>query len=214
MKPRRRRLNLEQQRWVRDWWRALQPREKDDKPLPPQLWPMGRGERAQLRRCANAEALLFHPATLLLAERLIELDGERGALPDRADSYENVAWVAGVLAEVKADQPDGKTLAWHLGREVGQARKPMSTLRFQNLQRAMLPADLFVQWRRAVQLADGKADVALLADDLLSWLIELGRSPARASDGVKFHWACDYYLSDRDRAAAAEKDAFNQEIPA
>jgi len=204
MKPRKPRLNEDQRRWVRNWWQALQPRQENDEPLPGELWAMGRGERARLRRCGDAEALLAHAATLLLAERLIALDDGKGFLPDRAVSYERVAWIAGVLAVVKADVQDDRTLAWRLGHGVGDERPKMSELRFRAMQRCSAVNDLFRHWRRAVQLADGSVDVVRLADDLLSWQSELGQSAARASDGVKFHWACDYYLTKRDQAAAGE----------
>ncbi|MCY1462341.1 hypothetical protein D9M71_801050 [compost metagenome] len=64
-----------------------------------------------------------------------------------------------------------------------------------------------------MQLADGKADVAQLADDLLAWLIEGERPVARASDGVKFRWAYDYYLTNWEQAAAAEPES-NKELTA
>lgn len=207
MKSRRFKLNAEQQRWVRNWWKALQPRVEGDAALPGVLWAMGRGERAQLRRCADAEALLSHSATLLLAQRLIELNDEKGPVPDLPISYERLAWVAGVLAVVKEDIHDGKSLALLLGTAAGNERPIMSELRFKMLQRSTSLADLFVQWRRAVQLAGGVLDVARLADDLLNWQIDLERVSARASDGVKFHWACDYYLSSRDRDAAKDVES-------
>ncbi|EQM72185.1 hypothetical protein L686_06030 [Stutzerimonas stutzeri MF28] len=171
---------------------------------------MGRGERAQLRRCADADELLGYASTLLLAERLIALDEGR-VLPDEPYSYERLAWVAGVLAMVKSDTRDGKSLAWRLGHGAGHDRPKMSELRFKALQRSPGMPDLFRHWRRAVQLADCEMDVVRLADDLLSWQFELGRSPVRASDGVKFRWACDYYLSARDRAAIDQTES-NKEI--
>lgn len=204
MRSRKFRLNEAQQRWVHDWWKALQPRVEGDAALPGALWAMGRGERAQLRRCADAEELLGHAATLLLARQLIELNDEKGPLPDTSLSYEQLAWVAGVLAVVKDDARDGRSLALLLGNAAGNERPVMSELRFESLQRSTALPDLFVQWRRAVQLAGGVVDVARLADDLLGWQRELGRVSARASDGVKFHWACDYYLSTRDRDAAKD----------
>ena len=204
MKPSKPRLNEAQQRWVRDWWRALQPREEGDSPLPGELWAMGRGQRAQLRRCADVDELLVHAATLLLADRLVALNGERGALPDDPRSYERAAWVAGVLALVKTDLDDGRSLAWHLGENSGKERSPMSELRFKTLQRSRNSLELFKQWRRAVQLAGGQADVARLADDLLSWQIESAAPGMPASQGVKFRWAYDYYLSAREQGAAQD----------
>lgn len=206
-------LNNAQQSWVRDWWRALQPRSDGEAALPGELWAMGRGERAHLRRCSDAEELLAHAATLLLAQRLVALGDGKGNLPDTARSYEQLAWVAGVLAVVKDDTRDGKSLAFTLGNAAGNVRPKMSELRFRSLQRASSVADLFRQWRRAVQLAGAAVDVARLADDLLRWQAELGQAGARASDGVKFHWACDYYLSARERAAT-EEPASNKEISA
>lgn len=208
MRPRNPRLKeARQQQWVRDWWRALQPRQEGDAPLPGELWAMGRGERAQLRRCVDAEELLGHAATLLLADRLIAL----GALPDEARSYERLAWVAGVLATVKQDSDDGESLACHLGHHAGTERPKMSELRFKALQRSACLPDLLRHWRRAVRLAEYKADVVQLADDLLSWQIEMGRSNAHASNSVKFRWAYDYYLSARERAAAETPES-NKEI--
>lgn len=211
MRPRKFKLNEAQHRWVRDWWRALQPRGEGDEPLPGELWAMGRGERAQLRRCGDANELLGHAATLLLTVRLVALNSEKGPLPDDARSYERMAWVAGVLAVVKDDLRDDLSLAWHLGHGADSDRPAMSDLRFRAMQRGSSIQELFVHWRRAVQLARGKVDVARLADDLLSWQIELGQSASQASNGVKFHWAYDYYLSARDRAAAKEPE-FNKEM--
>lgn len=136
MRPRKLKLNDAQQHWVRDWWRALQPRGEGDAPLPGPLWAMGRGERAQLRRCADADELLGHASTLLLAERLIALD-EGGCLPDEPYSYERLAWIAGVLAMVKNDVRDGKSLAWRLGHGAGHDRPKMSELRFKAMQRSL-----------------------------------------------------------------------------
>lgn len=210
---RKAKLNEAQQRWVREWWQALQPRVEGDAALPGILWAMGRGERARLRRCSDAEELLAQAATLLLAQRLIVLDGGKGGLPDMPRSYEQVAWVAGVLAMVKEDTRDGKSLVFALGNAAGNERPKMSDVRFKSLQRSTRMPDLFLQWRRAVQLNGAAVDVVRLADDLLRWQAELGQTGTRASEGVKFQWACDYYLSARERAAT-EEPASNKEISA
>lgn len=209
MKPRKPKLNLAQRSWVQDWWRALQPRAEGDAPLPGDLVHLGRGERARLRRCTDAQELLTHAASLQLANRLIALNGEGYLLRDQASSYEQLAWVAGVLAHVKEDLRDDRSLAWLLGNGAGNERPLMGDLRFRTLQRCAAVPDLFVHWRRAVQLANGKVDVARLADDLLSWQWELRQFVQRASDSVKFHWACDYYLSPRDASAATLSDPSN-----
>lgn len=201
MRPRKPSLNEAQRRWVCDWWRALQPREPGSEPLPGELASLGRGDRARLRRCTDTDELLLEPASHLLARWLIAL-----GLADVPASYECLARVAGILAKVKVDARDGLSLARHLGNASGEERAPMSELRFKRLQRTRNPDDLYLQWLRAVQLADGKADVAQLADDLLTWQLELEQSATRASDGVRFRWAYDYYLNARDRAAAEEPE--------
>lgn len=212
MRPRKPNLNNAQHDWVRKWWRALQPREAGSEALPAALVGMGRGERARLRRCATADELLSEPSALLLADGLIA-DGERWPLSKKAVTYERLALVAGVLAKVKEDVRDQRSLAWRLGNGSGGERAAMSELRFKRLQRTEDIDDLFLQWRRAVQLADGRADVAQLADDLLTWLLELGQSTSRGSDSVKFRWAYDYYLSARDRAAAEAPEANKEPTP-
>lgn len=213
MRPRRPRLDEAQQRWVQDWWRALQPRSEGDASLPAELWAMGRGERARLRRCEGVDELLTQAATLVFAQRLVALDGGKGALLDDARSYERLAWVAGVLALVKNDLRDETSLAWHLGHGAGNDRPRMSELRFKAMQRSSSLEGLFIHWRRAVQLAGCTVDIARLADDLLSWQIEQDYASTRASQGVKFYWAHDYYLSTRERAASKEIE-FNKETSA
>ncbi|MFC3609537.1 type I-E CRISPR-associated protein Cse2/CasB [Stutzerimonas tarimensis] len=204
MKPGKKYLNKAQRQWVQDWWRALQPQRADDKPLPYELGGLDRGDRAELRRCTGADQLLERSATFLLADRLIALSDDRHRLSDNPQTYERLALVAGVLAGVREDRRDGLNLSRHLGAQTRDERPAMSELRFRRLQRAQDQTDLYLQWKRAVQLADSKADVAQLAEDLLGWLCELGETPLRASDAVKFRWAHDYYLSARDRAAAEE----------
>ena len=58
---RKTKLNEAQQRWVRDWWQALQPRVEGDAALPGILWAMGRGERARLRRCWTKRVMRKSP---------------------------------------------------------------------------------------------------------------------------------------------------------
>lgn len=195
MKPRKFKMSERQRQWVRDWWRSLQPREQDKDDLPGELRGQGRSDRARLRRCMTAEELLSNSATLLFARRLIALGGDSKTFSDESRVYEQLAWVAGALAHVKEDLDDDKTLASHLGKASGGERPAMSELRFKALQATSMTEDYFLQIRRAIQLADRKTDVARLADDLFVWQLERGKSASRASSGVKFHWAYDYYLS-------------------
>ena len=201
MKPPKTQLNQTQHTWVREWWRALQPRAESDAPAQGVLARLGRGARAQLRRCNAASALLAQPGTLVFAQGLIQRNPDR--LPDEAITYERLAWVAAVLSRVKDDVPDGKSLAWHVGKASEYEHEAMSERRFKAMLRCTHVPDLLTHWRRAVQLTDGKVDVARLADDLLAWQIELSRAhdghAPRASDGIRFHWAFDYYLSAKEQ---------------
>lgn len=208
-------LDEEQRQWVRHWWRALQPRAAEDKPLPSMLAGLGRGGRARLRRCGDLDELLAEPAVYLLAERLIELDRQKDwrCLFDEADAHAHLALIGGILAQVREDSRDGLSLAEHLGKLVGTERRVMSESRFKRLQRSRDLDDLYLQWRRAVKQVDGKVDVGWLANDLLAWLLERAQPPGRASDGVKFRWAYDYYLSKREQAAA-EEPVSNKELSA
>ena len=205
-------MSDKQLQWVRDWWRSLQPREQDKDALPGELRGQGRADRARLRRCENVEELLSNSATLLFARRLIALGGGSKVFSDESKTYEQLAWVAGALALVKEDPHDDRTLAFRLGKALGGERPAMSELRFQSLQAATTTEDYFPQIRRAIQLADRKTDVARLADDLFAWQLERGQSALRASSGVKFHWAYDYYLSAGQKAAADEPESIKENL--
>lgn len=209
MTNRRSMLDDVQRAWVRDWWRALQPPKPDSPPVPPMLAGLDRGARARLRRGNDADDLLRERSVYLLAERLIALDAQRQwkHLADTSQAHLWIALVAGVLAHVNGkpvDPPDGLSLARRLGHAAESERPPMSELRFKRLLKAEDEIDLLRQWRRAVKLADGKTDVAQLADDLLSWQVEQAQPSPRASDSIKFRWAYDYYLNKREQKAAGE----------
>lgn len=205
MKRGRSNLDAIHRRWVREWWMALQPRKLGDPPpKDASLATFDRGTRARLRRCKDADELLSDPAALVLADRLIRNGSDRWPLVDEPDTHSHVALAAGVLVRIKRDQADGKTLALHLGQPAqGSERPVMSEIRFRRLQDTRSPVELLLQWQRAVQLVEA-TDVAQLADDLLTWLAELGLPFGRGSDSVKFRWAYDYYLAARDRAAAKD----------
>lgn len=212
MKAVKLRLNEKQQGWVRDWWRALQPRQQGDEPLLGELGGLGRGARAQLARCCTVQELLSQHAAILFASRLIELGGENPYPADEGISYEHLVRVAACLALVRNDDHQGGSLARQLGHAAAKARPPMSELRFRAMQRCAVPDDLLVHWRRAIHLADRKADVVRLADDLLRWQREQGQVLRRASSSVKFQWAHDYYLSSRDQAAAADNESLKENL--
>ena len=212
MKPRKFRMSEKQRQWVRDWWRSLDSRDQDKDAMLGKLRGQGRADRARLRRCKNAEELLSNSATLLFARRLIALGGSSKAFSDESQVYEQLAWVAGALAHVQEDPGDELTLAFRLGKAFGGERPAMSELRFQSLQAAATTEDFFLKIRRAIRLADRKTDVARLADDLLVWQMEQGKSASPASSTVKFHWAYDYYLSVGQKADADEPESIKENL--
>ncbi|MYN14331.1 type I-E CRISPR-associated protein Cse2/CasB [Pusillimonas sp. TS35] len=196
---------------VRQWWKALQPpgsaedtqETENDGAGRTRFSTFGRAARARLRRAPTATELLLEPAVLQLADRLIATGNGAWPLRDEPLGYEYVAWMAGVLAAVKSDASDGKSLAWRLGHASARASEPpaMSELRFRRLQRLDAMPNLLASWRRAVLLAGATADVGVLGADLLDWMAENERHVA-PSQSVKFRWAHDYYLT-----AKAQKEA-------
>lgn len=205
MSKRRSVLDETQRAWVRDWWRALQPRDVKSPPLPAELRGLDRGERAGLRRAVDGDALLMESSTYLLARKLIALDAAREwrYFRNEDDACLAIALAAGVLAHVRDDVVDGLCLARRLGHASGE-RPLMSELRFKRLLKSDDEDDLLRQWRRAVALAERKADVAQLADDLLAWQIEQVTPPSNASQSLRFRWAYDYYLTKREQNAGEE----------
>ena len=86
----------------------------------------------------------------------------------------------------------------------------MSELRFKRLLKARNLDEFFLAARRAVGLASGTADVAVLADDLLAWAYEHGlRGAGRPAQSMCFRWAQDYYqpLKGKDAYWAADEEA-------
>lgn len=210
MKARSPSLDAYQRETVRAWWKALQPQAIDQ---PRDAAKQGRfrfdrGDRAQLRRASEADDLLMARAANELCHALYPQtraeDESHGEL-DMA-TFERVALAAGVLAHVKDDVGDGKTLASRLSaREGTEGRAAMSDIRFKRLLKTSSVDDLYLQLVRAVKLGKGTADVAQLADDVLTWLAQAHRTRVEPARSVKLHWAHDYYLNAKERAASASE---------
>lgn len=177
---------------LRRWWTSLQPRaegqERDGA-----FAMFTRADRAQLRRCADPGEVLLQSAF----QRLLLVFGKE---PERS-TFQSIwadptalALLAGVLAHVKTDVPDGASFAATLGAKGEGSRPAMSELRFQRLQTSSDEADFYRQMLRAVELAGSKADVVSLANDILAWVWEYRdgheQQPAKR---LKVRWATDYY---------------------
>ncbi|MGV8844686.1 MAG: type I-E CRISPR-associated protein Cse2/CasB [Pseudomonas sp.] len=201
MKAQRRYLDDAQHSWLRQWWRALQPREEGAVNLPGELLAMGRADRARLKRCSGLDDLLLESATHRLAGRLLTLEANKQWPRFSSVDYTPLALLAGALAQVTDDQANGASLAAQLGGAKPGETAPMSELRFRRLQQVRGIDDFYRQLVRALQLAKRKVDLAALAEDVLAWSLEQGHTSVAPSDGLKFRWARDYYLSAPDRAS-------------
>jgi len=156
-------------RELREWWESLD---------------QNRGERAELRRCETPNEILpakaFHRLCRLLPEW------------ERRDLLA-LAVVAGVLAHVKESAYG--SFPRQLGTPKEGSDKPLfSELRFQQLLASDGHAEFFQRLRRAIQQADGVADVCLLADGILHWAADrAGQFAERPSQRFRYTWARDYF---------------------
>ncbi|MBU4612117.1 type I-E CRISPR-associated protein Cse2/CasB [Achromobacter sp. GG226] len=210
MKARNPYLDDKQREFVRAWWKALQPKEFDPEAKHKALasgLDFDRGDRAHLRRAANLDDLVLAAAPHRLAQRLLALDAAKThpRLSDSSDVYRRIAMTCGLLAHVKKDAGDGRSLAWQVGyapKRKDSKELLMSELRFKRMLKATSLDDLYRQLVRALALADGHVDVTQFADDVLAYLTEIDRPPSNAAQSVKLYWAHDYYLSAKEQAGA------------
>jgi CRISPR system Cascade subunit CasB len=139
---------------AQDWWRDLDNRD--------------RAGRARLKR-ADLDGAMIDEATLRLFRRL----GRR-----TPRDLSRIAALAAVLAAVREDTGRGTPFA----RQVGFSKMPadpqkpevdnkpaLSVLRFRRLMSATDDADLARQFRRAVDLLGGKANVEDIERVMLRW---------------------------------------------
>jgi CRISPR system Cascade subunit CasB len=186
----------------------MQPATTEDKDVPFALRALSRADRAKCKRCTTLEELELELAPNLLAAHFAEpAQTEETWLQKWLQGhYEALFLLAGVLAHVKEDVQDGQSLALRTGNAKATPDKPprMSELRFKRLLRATDAEDFFRQARRAVQLAGGVADVAVLAYDLLAWSIERDQQKRawKPSESLKFRWARDYYLTVKEQSSS------------
>jgi CRISPR system Cascade subunit CasB len=204
-------LDESQCSWLREWCRAMQSQDAENTPVRPALRHLGRGDRAKLKRCTSIEELETESAANLLVSYLSQDAWEkRPRLKPwlREHDYGALFLIAGVLTHVKKDAGNGKSLAWRVGNANTSkgAPVPMSELRFKRLLRTRDIEDFYRQARRAVQLANGDVDAAVLADDLLAWCYEesLKTRESRPSNSLKFRWARDYYLTAKEHRSSEE----------
>jgi CRISPR system Cascade subunit CasB len=138
---------------ARRWWRALQPVTVDGVTKP--------GDRAALAhlRRAGTLAAMTHEATIDLFAKLGYRHESR--LP-------RVATLAHVLAHVREDDSD--PFASAIGKRDRESKKPvLGVLRFQRLIEANSEDEIMRSFRRAIALVQSRANVADLAQLILSF---------------------------------------------
>lgn len=137
------------------WWgRSLGDRDR----------PRARALAAQLRRAGPIEALV---------ER--EVQDLANALALRPKDAPRLARLVCLLAEMREHDPAS------LAKRLGGSEPTLSTLRFQRLMRAE-EEDLTPLLRRAIVMADRRANIAALGTDLLYW-----------NDKTRARWCFNYF---------------------
>ena len=149
-----------------------------------------RGARAQLRRAAGPDDVVFVPAF----HRLLADLEEAGFDLSRAGTRERLAAIAGLVARVKADDPDEPSVATKLGKPRGESRAaPVSRLRFSRLVAQESVTEVYPVLARVLPLVDNVVHLNSLADSILFW-----------GDAVRRRWAYDYFHVAPERTERTE----------
>lgn len=143
------------------WWRSLE---------------NSRGDRAELRRCADLLQVMqteaFHRArTRLIAAGLSAEESRRARL----------AAIVALAAHVTAQSDSSLPLAFSAGD-----KPPVSPLRFRQILDAVDDDELFTRLRRVLPLIDDSVSLAALAADVWYW-----------GDRVRRRWVYDYRWPDK-----------------
>jgi CRISPR system Cascade subunit CasB len=200
-------LSARQNEELHDWWLWLQPENQNHGEVKARLAAkfgvFSRAHRSGLKHCTDPSLVLLEPAFHRLLHRLDATADTDNKLQLDPSCF---ALIAGLLAWVnleppKAENGEGTSFAAILGspkhdspKQDAADRPLMSRLRFARLQTAGSEEDFYRQARRAIQLADCRADVVKLAEELLAWIREFqGLKPDRPRDRIQVRWATAYY---------------------
>ncbi|GAB3029560.1 type I-E CRISPR-associated protein Cse2/CasB [Bowmanella dokdonensis] len=170
-----------------NWWEALSlsPEElkRKKRQAAPSRW------RAELRRCNSPDALLLTEGFRALWQALPE------PVRSNASDHHVLAWACIVGALAYVESQSDTSFATSLGQIKDNSDKSVvSELRFQALQQAKDPDELYRRVRRLVKQIKGKVSVLSLADDILCWFDEHHYPrPTSASNKLAVRWAMDYY---------------------
>ena len=142
-----------------NWWKMLNEADKSG--------------RAQLKRCATIEEIVFIQVYHVLLHKL-----QIGYRVNR----ERLAAMAGIIAHIKFDSPEIAVAKLFAAPKTGGKAARLKGLRFRKLLKNKSHEDLFSDLRKGLKIIDSTANVVGLANDVYRW-----------NDYVKKQWAFDYY---------------------
>jgi CRISPR system Cascade subunit CasB len=146
------------------WWRGLE---------------RNRGDRAELRRCADLLQVMQTEAFHGVRQRLIA-----AGLSESESHSPRLAAIVALAAHVKAVSKESLPEAFSSGD-----KPPVSPLRFRQILEAADDDEHFTRLRRVLPLIDGRANLPTLAADVWYW-----------SDRVRKRWVYDYNWPARQSA--------------
>jgi len=149
---------------LRSWWEDLSE---------------NRGDRAELKRSHSVDEVLlteaYHKLRLRVAGTGLQFTGNQ------------LGPVAGLLAHVDEDAPNGGALGAHMAGGSPEEDVPVSGRRFRRLLEHESRDDLYRPMIRIIRLLDRRLSVGALAKDVYFW-----------DTGVRKRWARSYYENALD----------------
>jgi CRISPR system Cascade subunit CasB len=150
-----------------NWWEKLQE-------------PANRGVRAELRRARSADDVALQGPYYALLAKIVAIEDLgmlKNSIPYRLPS------VIGVLAHVKANNPDVKVAQAMGAKKKGSDQARVSDLRFRRILRLEEGDELYTTMIRVVRMLDDTVNVADLASSIFFW-----------NEKTRKRWASQYYL--------------------
>lgn len=152
---------------IMNWWETLQE-------------PANRGVRAELRRARSADDVALQGPYYALLAKIVAIEDLgmlKNSIPYRLPS------VIGVLAHVKANNPDVKVAQAMGAKKKGSDQARVSDLRFRRILRLEEGDELYTTMIRVVRMLDDTVNVADLASSIFFW-----------NEKTRKRWASQYYL--------------------
>jgi CRISPR system Cascade subunit CasB len=152
---------------IMNWWEKLQE-------------PANRGVRAELRRARSADDVALQGPYYALLAKIVAIEDLgmlKNSIPYRLPS------VIGVLAHVKANNPDVKVAQAMGAKKKGSDQARVSDLRFRRILRLEEGDELYTTMIRVVRMLDDTVNVADLASSIFFW-----------NEKTRKRWASQYYL--------------------